>query len=155
MPKADFMLVLHTAPMPVGMVANVAGTRLAGTDQIDVMFHGVGGHGSTPQFAKDPVLMAAMAVVQYQAIVSRIIDLQQMAVLTVGSIRAGTDNNVIPDSALIMFILPARKRRPRRETCRRSSTTILITESNSKRSGSTPRLVPLPRWSCWPNSVSF
>jgi hippurate hydrolase len=42
-----------------------------------------------------------MAVVQYQAIVSRVIEPQQTAVLTVGSIQAGTDNNVIPGTALV------------------------------------------------------
>jgi metal-dependent amidase/aminoacylase/carboxypeptidase family protein len=45
--------------------------------------------------------MAAMAVVQYQAIVSRTIEPQQTAVLTVGSIQAGIDNNVIPSTALV------------------------------------------------------
>jgi hippurate hydrolase len=38
---------------------------------------------------------------QYQIIVSRAIDPQKAAVLTVGSIQAGSDNNVIPSSALL------------------------------------------------------
>ena len=42
-----------------------------------------------------------MLVVQYQAIVSRTIEPQQTAVLTVGSIQAGIDNNVIPSTALV------------------------------------------------------
>jgi len=74
---------------------------MAGTDQIDVTFHGVGGHGSTPNLAKDPVVMAASAVMQYQAIVSRGIDPKNSAVITVGSIQAGSDNNVIPAKALL------------------------------------------------------
>ena len=41
---------------------------MAGTDQVDIMFKGVGGHGSMPQMAKDPVLMAAMAVVRIRGI---------------------------------------------------------------------------------------
>jgi hippurate hydrolase len=77
------------------------GPKMAGTDQLDVLFKGVGGHGSTPQLTRDPVLMAAYAVVQYQAIVSRVIDPQQTGVLTVGSIQAGVDNNVIPQTALV------------------------------------------------------
>ena len=48
-----------------GIVANVGGVPMAGTDQIDILFHGVGGHGSMPQLAKDPVIMAALAVVEY------------------------------------------------------------------------------------------
>jgi hippurate hydrolase len=73
---------------------------MAGTDQIDVIFHGKGGHGSLPQLCKDPVVMLAMAVAQWQMIVSRVINPAEMAVLTVGAIRAGTDNNVIPEMAL-------------------------------------------------------
>ena len=54
-----------------------------------------------PQMTKDPVLMAALAMVQFQAIVSRTIDPRETAVLTVGSIQAGADNNVIPATALL------------------------------------------------------
>ena len=100
-PKPDFFIGMHTAPGPVGMVVSSGGPKMAGTDQIDILFKGIGGHGSMPQLTKDPVLMAAMAVVQYQAIVSRTIEPQQTAVLTVGSIQAGADNNVIPATALV------------------------------------------------------
>ncbi|EGD53843.1 N-alpha-acyl-glutamine aminoacylase [Gordonia neofelifaecis NRRL B-59395] len=100
-PKPDVFIGMHTAPAPVGVVVSSPGPRLAGTDQLDVLFHGVGGHGSMPQKAKDPVLMAAMAVVEYQSIVSRMIDPQQTAVLTVGAIQAGSDNNVIPAKSLV------------------------------------------------------
>lgn len=92
---------MHTAPGPVGLVVSSGGPKMAGSDQIDILFKGVGGHGSMPQLTKDPVLMAAMAVVQYQAIVSRTIEPQQTAVLTVGSIQAGIDNNVIPSTAMV------------------------------------------------------
>jgi amidohydrolase len=104
-PVPQFLLALHSAPGATGSIVARAGTLHAGTDQIDVTFHGVGGHGSTPQFAKDPVVMAATAIMQYQAIVSRVIDPRETAVLTVGSIQAGTDNNVIPDSALLKINL--------------------------------------------------
>lgn len=99
--KPDYFIGMHTAPGPVGVVVSSGGPKMAGSDQIDVLFKGVGGHGSMPQLAKDPVLMASLAVVQYQAIVSRTIEPQQTAVLTVGSIQAGADNNVIPSTALL------------------------------------------------------
>jgi amidohydrolase len=104
-PVPDYLIGLHTAPGPVGVVASVGGVRMAGSSQIDVTFHGIGGHGSMPQMAKDPVVMAAMAVVQYQVIISRVVDPMETAVLTVGSIQAGTDNNVIPESALLKISL--------------------------------------------------
>ncbi len=101
LPKPDYFIGMHTAPIPVGVVMSSGGPKMAGTDQLDVLFKGVGGHGSTPQLTKDPVLMAAYAIVQYQAIVSRVIDPQQTGVVTVGSIQAGVDNNVIPQTALV------------------------------------------------------
>jgi len=100
-PKPDYFVAMHTAPVPVGMVAASGGTLLSGTDQIDIVFKGVGGHGSMPQLTKDPVLMAALAIVQFQTIVSRTIAPQETAVLTVGSVQAGSVNNVIPDHALL------------------------------------------------------
>jgi len=104
-PVPQFLIVLHTSPGPTGFIGARSGTMQAGTDQIDVTFHGVGGHGSSPQFTKDPVVMAAAAIMQYQAIVSRTIDAREMAVLTVGSVQAGTDNNVIPESTLLKINL--------------------------------------------------
>lgn len=104
-PKPDFALGSHTAPAAVGMVSNTAGVRMAGVDQLDVTFLGVGGHGSAPELAIDPVVMAAQAVLAYQTIVSRTIDPQAPAVLTVGAIRAGRDNNVIPASATLLLNL--------------------------------------------------
>jgi hippurate hydrolase len=100
-PEPDYLFGIHTMPFAVGMVATASGVRMAGTDQFDVTFYGVGGHGSTPNLAKDPVVMAASAIMQYQAIVSRGIDPKHSAVITVGSVQAGTDNNVIPATALL------------------------------------------------------
>lgn len=100
-PKPDYFIGLHTAPIPVGAIANAPGPRMAGTDQLDVVFKGVGGHGSMPQMARDPVVMASMAVLGYQTVVSRMINPQEMAVITVGSVQAGADNNVIPETALL------------------------------------------------------
>lgn len=100
-PKADFGLGSHTMPAAVGIVSNSPGVRMAGTDQLDIKFTGKGGHGSAPELAIDPVVMAAQAVMGYQTIISRSVDPQKPAVLTVGSIDAGRDNNVIPATATL------------------------------------------------------
>jgi hippurate hydrolase len=104
-PKPDYLFGIHALPFPVGVLAAASGVRMAGTDQLDVTFYGVGGHGSNPQLTKDPILMAASAIMQYQAIVSRAIDPKNSAVLTVGAIEAGKDNNVIPEKALLKINL--------------------------------------------------
>ena len=104
-PIPDYLFGMHTAPLPTGTVGLAPGNRMAGTDQFDVTFYGIGGHGSSPHLAKDPVLMAATAIVQYQFIVSRGVDPLNAAVVTVGSVQAGSDNNVIPDKALLKLNL--------------------------------------------------
>jgi hippurate hydrolase len=104
-PVPDHMFGLHTWPIPVGSINNGYNVRFAGSDQLDVTFQGVGGHGSSPEVTKDPIVMAANAIMQYQTIISRNIAAQEAAVLTVGAIHAGVDNNVIPASATVKLNL--------------------------------------------------
>jgi hippurate hydrolase len=104
-PVPDYLFGLHTTPIATGSIKNGAGERAAGSDQLDVTFYGIGGHGSTPELTKDPVVMACNAVMQYQTIISRSIAAQDVAVLTVGAIHSGGDNNVIPASAIVKLNL--------------------------------------------------
>ena len=104
-PEPDYLFGLHTWPIPVGTIYNGMAERMAGSDQLDVTFYGIGGHGSSPQLAKDPVVMGSTAVMQYQTIISRNIGAQDAAVLTVGAFQAGIENNVIPASALLKLNL--------------------------------------------------
>ncbi|PVX46804.1 hippurate hydrolase [Flavobacterium sp. 103] len=104
-PVPDYLFGMHTAPFPVGYISNGSGKRMAGMDVLDVTFYGIGGHGSSPHVAKDPILMGAAAVIEYQTIISRAIDPQNAAVITVGSFQSGIDNNVIPGSALLKLNL--------------------------------------------------
>ena len=98
-PKPEYLIGMHTVPIPTGSVIISAGLLAAGTEQLDVTFYGQSAHGSSPQFSKDAGLMAAFAVVQYQAIVSRVLDPRDPAVITVGAIHAGVENNTIPGMA--------------------------------------------------------
>jgi amidohydrolase len=100
-PVPDYLLGMHTSNIPLGTIDNGIGVRMSGSDQLDVTFYGIGGHGARPDETKDPIVMACNAVMQYQTIISRNIAAQDVAVLTVGAINAGTDNNVIPASAIL------------------------------------------------------
>lgn len=104
-PVPDFLLGMHSGPGPTGFIASAPGIQTAGSDAIDILFKGVGGHGSSPHLAKDPILMATNAIAQYQAVVSRAIDPKEAAVITVGSVQAGEANNVIPGEALLKLSL--------------------------------------------------
>lgn len=98
-PKPEFLIGMHTAPIPTGSVISSDGVLMAGTEQLDVTFYGQSAHGSSPQFSKDAGLMAAFAVVQYQAIIARVLDPRDPGVITVGAINAGVENNTIPGMA--------------------------------------------------------
>ena len=101
-PEPDYLVSSHVFPVhAAGTAAVRGGRRMAGTDQIDVTIYGIGGHGSQPENAKDPVVMGAMAVLGYQTIVSRAVDPQEPSVITVGAFQAGDSNNTIPDSVTL------------------------------------------------------
>jgi amidohydrolase len=105
-PEPSVVFASHTNPVwPAGSVGMGQGRRMAGATQFNVTIKGIGGHGSTPHAAKDPVVMAAQAIMAYQTIVSRRIDQTEPVVLTVGAVQAGTVNNIIPDSAVLRLSL--------------------------------------------------
>jgi hippurate hydrolase len=70
---------------------------MASATSIDIKIKGIGGHGSKPEVAKDPVVVAAQVVMALQTIVSRENSPLDPAVVTVGSIHGGTRYNIIPD----------------------------------------------------------
>jgi amidohydrolase len=97
-PRPDFALALHDMSLtPTGTIGLTPGFALATSTQMDVLVRGVGGHGSQPQDAKDPVVLAAGIIMQLQTIVSREISPFEQAVVTVGTIHGGTKRNIIPD----------------------------------------------------------
>src|SRR5213078_708470 len=82
-----------------GEVRYRAGTTMAGMDSLTVRLFGQGGHGSRPETTVDPVGMAAATVLRLQTVVSREISVLDQAVLTIGSVHAGTKSNIIPAEA--------------------------------------------------------
>jgi len=102
----DFVVSEHDSPeAPAGSVALKGGPLLASATTINVTMRGIGGHGSRPEAGKDPIVLAAEFVLVAQTIVSRQIDPQQPAVLTVGTIHGGTKNNIIPDEVTMGLTL--------------------------------------------------
>ena len=97
-PKPTVGVALHvSATLPAGTVGFTEGYALANVDSVDVTFRGVGGHGAFPHTTKDPIVLAAQAILAFQTIVSRETEPGNAAVVTVGSIHGGTKHNVIPD----------------------------------------------------------
>src|SRR3954469_10800787 len=102
-PTPDVALAQHVMPARAGRVGTHAGAALSAADSMRITVHGRGAHGSMPQAAVDPVVLAAMIVVRLQTIVSREVPPGETAVLTVGSLQAGTKSNVIPESAVLQL----------------------------------------------------
>jgi hippurate hydrolase len=99
--SVDVALAQHVLPGVAGTVGTRAGAVLSAADSMRVTVHGRGAHGSMPQAAVDPVVLAAMIVVRLQTVVSREVAPTTPAVLTVGSIQSGTKSNVIGDHAVL------------------------------------------------------
>lgn len=99
--SVDVALAQHVLPFPAGQVATRPGPVLSAADSMRITVYGRGAHGSMPQASVDPAVLAAMIVVRLQTVISREIAPTDPAVLTVGSIQAGTKSNVIGDQAVI------------------------------------------------------
>jgi hippurate hydrolase len=80
----------------VGITPGIYNTN---ADSLRITIYGKGGHGSAPQSTIDPIVIAAKTILSLQTIVSREVKPGEMAVITVGYVRAGTKNNIIPDQA--------------------------------------------------------
>lgn len=103
-PLPDYNLGLHvSAAAPAGTVAYSSGFALANVDSVDITVKGVGGHGAYPHTTKDPVVVAASIVMALQTLVSRNVDPQTPAVVTVGSFQAGAKHNIISDEAKLLL----------------------------------------------------
>lgn len=101
-PRADLVTALHGMPgLPVGVLALRDGAMMASCAHFKVTIRGRGGHSSRPHQAIDPVVAAAAIVVELQSVVSRRIDPQQAAVLSVCRIAGGELANVIPDEVVL------------------------------------------------------
>jgi hippurate hydrolase len=96
----DAIFAAHNMPgVAAGELVFIEGPAMASSDDVTITLTGVGGHGAMPHRAQDPIVAAAAIVMTLQTIVSRNVDPQHTAVITVGSLVAGKANNVIPASA--------------------------------------------------------
>ncbi|XQU71745.1 Amidohydrolase [Cupriavidus sp. H18C1] len=98
----DEIYALHNSPgLPVGQIGFITGPAMASFDRATVTLRGRGAHGAMPHHGIDAMQCAASIVLGLQSIVSREIDALKSAVITVGSIQAGSTYNVVPETATI------------------------------------------------------
>jgi len=101
-PKPDAIFALHDQPFPYGYVRYRVGVGSSNADGLYIRFKGRGGHGAVPQATIDPVMMASRFVVDVQSVMSREKDPTEFGVVSIGSLHAGTADNIIPDEAVLL-----------------------------------------------------
>jgi amidohydrolase len=99
-PKPAVGVALHVGNnLPAGQVGITSGIYNTNGDSLRITIYGKGGHGAAPNTTIDPIVIAARTILALQTIASREVKPGEMVVVTVGYIRAGTKNNIIPDQA--------------------------------------------------------
>ena len=104
-PKVDGALMIHVMagmPFPAGtVVVSAPGVSAPAADYFEIKVKGKGCHGSMPNTGIDPLTAAAHVLIALQELHARELSMQDQAVLTIGTMNAGTAANVIPDTVLM------------------------------------------------------
>lgn len=104
----DAVFAMHNMPgVEAGRLEFRKGSAMASSDNVTITLNGRGGHSAFPHEATDLVVAASSIVMALQTIVSRNVDPQKTAVVTVGAIHAGIANNVIPQTATLELSIRA------------------------------------------------
>ena len=105
-PVPDRCIALHVShELKTGTIGYTPGWVWANVASVDITVHGKGGHGAYPHASIDPIVTAAHIVTALQTIVSRRVNPLDRAVVTVGSIHAGTKHNIIPETAVMQLTI--------------------------------------------------
>jgi len=98
-PDVDVIFGLHiSAQTPVGYITYKSGGTMAAAQRFVIKVHGKQTHGSRPWGGVDPIVISAQIINGLQTIISRDTDLtKEAAVISVGLIRGGVRNNIIPE----------------------------------------------------------
>ncbi len=114
-PRPTHALAFHdSASLPAGTLGYTPGPSFANVDSVDILVRGVGGHGAVPHATKDPIVLGARIVGALQTLVSRELDPQDAAVVTVGSFQSGAKHNVISDEAKLLLTVRSYSEKTRR-----------------------------------------
>ena len=99
-PRPAAVFGLHvTSRLPVGVIGYRPGPAMASADNLKITIHGRQTHGAMPWLGVDPIVTSAQVILGLQTVISRQTDLtQEPAVLTIGMIKGGLRENIIPDS---------------------------------------------------------
>jgi len=144
-PKPTVILGQHVMVVSSGVISTRSGAITSAGDSFEIRMFGRGAHGSMPQSSIDPVVMAAATVLRLQTIVSRELAPTDAAVVTVGSLQAGTKENVIPDEAVIKLNVRTFDEGVRKRVLA-AIERIVNAEAEASRAPKRPEITPLDRY---------
>ncbi|MBO4938338.1 MAG: amidohydrolase [Oscillospiraceae bacterium] len=101
----DAGMMLHVStgiPIPAGtLLIAPPGVSAPAADYFSICVHGKGCHGSAPQEGIDALTAAAHILIALQEINSRELGIHDAAMITIGTMNAGSAANAIADSAVM------------------------------------------------------
>ncbi len=100
--KPDAVFGMHVTNSYNGAIAVKSGPAMASAEAFRINITGKQSHGSTPWSSNDPIMAAFDIGTSLQTIISRRIDIRENpAVISVGIVKAGSRNNIIPETAML------------------------------------------------------
>ncbi|EON68684.1 hypothetical protein W97_07942 [Coniosporium apollinis CBS 100218] len=145
-PVPDVVLGAHVVPYrSAGTIGTRRGLMSTAADSFHCTLYGRGGHASQPHQTIDPVVMAASTVMRLQTIRSREINPAGHAVVSVGSLRAGDTENIIPDRAELKINVRTMDAKTR-ERVLGSLKRIIEAESTASNAPKPPELKEITRY---------
>jgi len=150
--KPDVVLGQHVMSLPSGHLDWRTGVVTSAADSLQIRLFGRGAHGSMPEASIDPVVMAASTVMRLQTIVSREVAPTDSAVVTIGALQAGTEENVMPDEAIIKLNVRTFDEGVRKQVLA-AIERIVNAEAAASGAPKLPEITPLDRYSLVTNDV--
>jgi len=119
-PTVDAIFGLHVDPtLEVGTVGLHYGQRNASSDDLEIIVHGDAAHGAYAYEGVDAIVAAAHVITSLQTIVSRNVDAREAAVVSLGTIRGGTQANIVANRVEVVGTVRCLNEATRRSVLRR------------------------------------
>lgn len=100
----DAIFALHNLPgLALGTAVVQSGPTMAASQQVSLLIKARGGHGAMPERTIDPFSVVASLINTIQTIKSRNLAVHEHAVISIGTVQAGTVYNIIPDTATMLL----------------------------------------------------
>ena len=100
-PHVDAAMAIHVLHDSLGKAGYTRGTGCGSSDVFTIKVKGIGGHGAAPHRNVDPINVACHIQLALQTINSREINPNELIVLTICSMHAGTAANIMPAEAVL------------------------------------------------------